>query len=114
MSAPGRNDVNIVQNGSGTAYMWGGWDETGFHYVMWEVDLVTGAKRVIDLSKTRYLSQGFVSNPAWNWIPGKLLYLTNDGTMSQDRPTEGTTAILGIAYSATVICFSPQPAFSVS
>lgn len=102
------NDTSIVQDGQ-TAYLWGGWGESGFHSRMLVVDMQTGASRLVPFGQVKFLAQGFVTNPAWSWTPGKLLYLWTDGTMSQTRPTLGVVTILGIAYSATTICFDPRP-----
>jgi hypothetical protein len=107
------HDVSQTQDES-TLYVWGGWDASGYHNVMYLYDKSTGASREVPLGLVRFLSQGFVSNPDWTWIPGKLLYLSADGQMTQERPTFGNTAIIGIAYSPTIICFSPGPPFTVS
>lgn len=73
------------------------------------MDKVTGAAKVLDTSKARFQAQGFVTNANWSWTPNKLLYLAANGAMTQTRPTSGPITILGIAYSATTICFNPQP-----
>jgi hypothetical protein len=101
------NDLSVVQDGQ-TAYVWGGWNASGFHTMMYIVDLQTGAVRAEPLGRTRFLAQGFVTNPEWDWIPGKLLYLGADGIMTQTRPV-GIITVVGIAYTATKICLDTRP-----
>ena len=101
------NDIAQIQIGM-TLYIWGGWDESGFHTEMTIMDLLTGATRTVKLGQIRFLAQGFVTNPLWDWVPGKLLYLGADGIMTQTRPTIGYATVVGIAYTATKICFDPR------
>jgi hypothetical protein len=102
------NDISQIQIGT-TLYSWGGWDASGYHNEMRITDLLTGAQQTLPLGRVRFLAQGFVTNPAWNWIAGKLLYLAANGAMTQTRPISGPVTILGIAWSPTTICLDPQP-----
>ena len=102
------SDISQIQIGT-TLYSWGGWDASGYHNVMYITDLLTGAQRIEILGRVRFLAQGFVTNPAWNWMAGKLIYLLANGAMTQTRPVSGPVTILGIAWSSTTICLDPQP-----
>jgi hypothetical protein len=73
------------------------------------MDIATGATRVVRMGGGKFLAQGFVTNDAWNWVPGKLLYLAANGTMTQTRPTSGPVTVLGIAYTSKKICLDPRP-----
>lgn len=104
------NDQSIVQDPY-TIYFWGGWDASGFHNEMYVVDLATGAYQRVPIDTVRFLRQGLITNANWTWVPGKIIYLAADGAMTQNRPHAGTVTILGVAYSATTICFNPLPPF---
>lgn len=102
------NDIASVDSG-GTYYVWGGWDASGFYSFMIEIDAATGTQRQIPVDTVRFLRQGFVTNPAWTWTPGMLLYLGANSVITQTRPASGPITVLGVAYSATTICFCPRP-----
>ena len=102
------NDESMYQDGN-TAYVWGGWDASGFHSEMKIYDLMTGACQRKQLGPVPFLAQGFVTNSDWSWTANKLLYLAANGGMTQTRPVSGPVVIMGIAYSPTTICFDPQP-----
>ena len=102
------NDISQTQDDQ-TVYVWGGYSPSGFHNDMIKIDIATGASTRETLGLVEFLAQGFVTNANWAWTPGKLIYLDAGGAMTQTRPASGPVTILGIAYSATTICFDPRP-----
>lgn len=97
-----------------TAYVWGGWDESGYRSKMKVFDLVTGAEKEIDLTKVRFQTSGFVINDSWNFTAGKLVYLDTDGTLTQTRPLSGQVTVVGVAWTSTILCLDPRPPISAT
>ena len=102
------NDVTQYNDGD-TITAWGGWDGSTFYNTMTQIDVLTGAIKIIDVQGVVYQTQGFVENDAWDWTPGWLLYLTTNGQMTQERPVSGPITVVGIAWTDKIICLDPRP-----
>lgn len=46
------------------------------------------------------LTDGEITEPSWNWTPESVIYLGNNGMLTQVPPTTGALVELGIAVSA--------------
>lgn len=56
-----------------------------------------------------FLLHGLVENAEWTWTPGAILWLSEDGTMTETKPMAGYAVRLGRAWTATEVDFNPQP-----
>lgn len=46
---------------------------------------------------------GEFTDPSWNWIPDKVIYLGINGVLTQTSPNTGFSCIIGVAITATTI-----------
>jgi hypothetical protein len=80
------------------------------------------ADRVLGLSlhaaipgaKVAVQATGEIIESSWDWEPGRPLYVTNDGLLSQTPPTEGWVSMFAIAIDSTRILITPQQAICLS
>ena len=57
------------------------------------------------------IALGPMTEPSWNWTPGQVIFLGNDGQLTQTPPTTGVLLILGKAVTPTQIFVCVQPGF---
>jgi hypothetical protein len=54
------------------------------------------------------INHGPVTDAAWAWTPGKVIYLDDDGGLTETAPESGSVVRIGVAMSATVILVDIQ------
>ena len=69
------------------------------------------ANKILGISKNAAVSGGIVvvqtfaelQEPTWNWIPGKPIFLSTTGTLTQTVPASGFIIIIAFAVTSTKI-----------
>ncbi|MGL5074346.1 MAG: hypothetical protein ACRDBG_00700 [Waterburya sp.] len=57
--------------------------------------------------------QDLITEPSWNWIPGKKVYLSTLGNLTQVPPLTGVQVQIGIAKSPTSLIVEIQPGITL-